>query len=607
MKGSMQDPIRLSWLTVLMRGSVLLTAGVCLAEAWRAASFVAPRSALLLRPQRRDLALGVRRRPLRTRLRMMAKKNKKERKKNPMLDTVASKYETVVGVECHVQLDTATKAFCSCSTDYDIDSSDPNVHICPVCVGEPGSLPVPNRRVVELAGKAGLALNCEIAPSTKFDRKNYFYPDTPKNYQITQYDRPIAEHGYLMLPSGKRVGIRRLHMEEDSAKMLHIGGDGTVLGADYSLIDFNRAGVPLIEIVSEADIRSGEEAAEYGRELAKVLKYIGASDCVMAAGSLRLDVNVSIRPKGTDELRTKVEVKNVNSFRAVQQAVDYETVRQAELYDSMEGEASQSSIDEGIRQETRTWDEKTQSTKVMRVKEGEADYRYFPEPDIPPLSIDQHTIQQWRNELPELPASKRERYASQLGLDPEDARILTDDKQVAEYLEATLMEGAEPSGAARWVVNDIFGWLGEKQNVGMAITDIKLTPARLAEMLRLIDSKYINGKIAKDLLPVLLSEWDDGSVRALVDERGMQSINDPHTITQMAVDIINNNPTQLQQYRGGKSRLEGFFVGQLMKQSGNRADPTLSQEIMSSLLNAPTDTDTEPAEREAVGLGQKEA
>ncbi|CAM9361913.1 unnamed protein product, partial [Phaeothamnion confervicola] len=307
-------------------------------------------------------------------------------KVDPELEAALQKYEPVIGVEIHVQLATQTKAYCRCSTAYSPHA--PNTNVCPVCMGEPGALPVPNERVVELSAKAGMALGCRIAAETKWDRKNYFYPDTPKNYQITQYDRPIAEHGAVELPSGKRVGITRLHMEEDSAKMNHQGAEA-LAGSTHSLVDFNRAGTPLAEIVSEPDMRSGAEAAEYGRELQRVLRYLGASDGNMAEGSLRLDVNVSLRPRGSDELRTKarqgeiakpprgVELKNLNSFKSVQEAVDFETVRQARAYDAAET----------VRQETRLWDERERMTRIMRVKEGESDYRYFPEPDIPPLLL----------------------------------------------------------------------------------------------------------------------------------------------------------------------------------------------------------------------------
>jgi len=319
------------------------------------------------------------------------------------LPQVLERYEPVVGIEVHAQLLSDTKAYCGCSTHY--NPNLPNANICPVCTGEPGTLPVPNVRVVELASKAALALQCEVAAEVRYDRKNYFYPDTPKNYQITQYTHPLGGKGLLELPSGKMVAITRLHIEEDSAKMVHQGSD-SLAGSTHSLVDFNRAGIPLVEIVSEPDMRSGAEAAEYGRELQKILRYVGASDGNMAEGSLRLDVNVSIRPKGEGGLRSKVEVKNVNSFKSVQQAVDFEVLRQAKAYDA----------GEPVRQETRMWDEKELATKLMRVKEGESDYRYFPEPDVPPLTLPPALVATWKSELQELPAAKRARYQDPEGL-----------------------------------------------------------------------------------------------------------------------------------------------------------------------------------------------
>ncbi|CAM9502823.1 unnamed protein product, partial [Heterosigma akashiwo] len=503
---------------------------------------------------------------------LMAKK-KKGGKGNPELEKALEEYEPIIGIEVHTQLATETKAYCGCSTHYSPDR--PNTNICPVCLGEPGTLPVPNMKVVELAAKMGMALNCEIATETKFDRKNYFYPDTPKNYQITQYDYPICERGVLELPSGKKVGVTRLHMEEDSAKMNHQGAD-SLAGSTHSWADFNRAGVPLAEIVSEPDMRSGAEAAEYGRELQKVLRYVGASDGNMAEGSLRLDVNVSIRKKGEPGLRTKVELKNLNSFKAVQQSIDYEIVRQAQAYEA----------GEGVRQETRLWDEKELVSKIMRVKEGEADYRYFPEPDIPPLRLDADLLSAWKAALVELPAAKRARYVRDLGLDAEQARVLTDDQQTAAYFEAAVAAGGAgcaPVEVCKWLIGDVAGHLAKTRR---AAAEAKLRPAGLAQMVELIAARRITGKIAKDLLPDLLDSWE-GTPAELVAARGMEAINDPAAIREIVLRIFAENQDKVEAYRGGKTKLAGFFLGQAMTQSGGRADPETSQRITMELLDNP--------------------
>ena len=336
-----------------------------------------------------------------------------------------TEYEAVIGLEIHCQLSTNTKIFTPSSAEF---GADPNTHIDPITVGMPGVLPVLNEKVLEYAVKAGLALNCQIAPYSKFDRKQYFYPDLPKNYQISQFDLPIAEHGWIGIElvdkkSGnverKKIGITRLHMEEDAGKLVHAGSD-SLAGSTYSLVDYNRAGVPLIEIVSEPDLRTGKEAAEYAQEVRRVVRYLGVGDGNMQEGSLRCDVNISIRPKGREAFGTKVEIKNMNSFSAIQKAIDYEIERQTEAIESS---------DEEIVQETRLWDESTQVTKSMRSKEGSSDYRYFPEPDLPPIEVSKKQLETWMSELPELPANKRSRYETELGLSAYDTRVLTDDRR----------------------------------------------------------------------------------------------------------------------------------------------------------------------------------
>ncbi len=491
-----------------------------------------------------------------------------KKKKNAALDAVLKTYEPVVGVEVHTQLASKTKAYCSCSASY---GSKPNTNVCPVCIGEPGALPIPNKLMVEIAAKTGMALGCNIAQLTKWDRKNYFYPDTPKNYQITQHDMPIGLGGSLKLPSGKVVGIERIHMEEDSAKMLHQGSD-RVAGSTHSLVDFNRAGIPLVEIVSRPDMRGGEDAAEYGKEIQRVLRYLGASDGNMAEGSMRLDVNVSLRKRGDEIFGTKVELKNLNSFKAVQDAIDFEIVRQGDVYN--EGGK--------ILQETRLWDERKHKTTVMRVKEGLSDYRFFPEPDIPPLKLSSETLDRWRSELCELPAEKRSRYSAEFGLLPINAAVLVDDHEVAKYFELAVSKGGDPKEACKWIIGDIAGYCN---NSKLKISDVGLTPRMLAEMLGLISNHTITGKICKELLPELLrGDWE-GSVLSLVEKRGMSAIRDTGEIESIVQKVMDENKKQVDQFKNGNTKLLGFFVGQSMKKSNGRADPEKLQKIAQDLLS----------------------
>ncbi|NJO71720.1 MAG: Asp-tRNA(Asn)/Glu-tRNA(Gln) amidotransferase subunit GatB, partial [Oscillatoriales cyanobacterium RM1_1_9] len=359
-----------------------------------------------------------------------------------------TEYEAIIGLETHCQLSTATKIFSNSSTAF---GAEPNTNIDPICMGMPGVLPVLNQKVLEYAVKAGLALNCTIAPYSKFDRKQYFYPDLPKNYQISQFDLPIAEHGHVEIEIvdeqgnaiRKTIGITRLHMEEDAGKLVH-GGSDRLAGSTYSMVDFNRAGIPLIEIVSEPDIRSGQEAAEYAQEIRRIVRYLGVSDGNMQEGSLRCDVNVSVRPLGQEKFGTKVEIKNMNSFSAIQRAIEYEIQRQIAAIEA----------GEKIIQETRLWEEGAQRTISMRIKEGSSDYRYFPEPDLPPIELAPEQLEQWRSELPELPAQKRDRYETALGLSPYDTRVLTDDQAVAHYYEATIAAGGDLKQVANWIMGD---------------------------------------------------------------------------------------------------------------------------------------------------------
>lgn len=485
-----------------------------------------------------------------------------------------TEYEAVIGLETHCQLSTESKIFCSSSTEF---GADPNTHVDPVCLGLPGTLPVLNQKVLEYAVKAGLALNCQIAPYSKFDRKQYFYPDLPKNYQISQYDLPIAEHGWLEIEivdkqgnaTRKQIGITRLHMEEDAGKLVHAGAD-RLAGSAYSLVDYNRAGVPLVEIVSEPDIRTGQEAAEYAKELRRIVRYLGISDGNMQEGSLRCDVNVSVRPVGQKAFGTKVEIKNMNSFNAIQRAIEYEIERQIEAI----------ATGEPIVQETRLWEEGSQRTISMRSKEGSSDYRYFPEPDLTPIVVSEEQRESWREELPELPAQKRHRYETELGLSAYDAQVLTDERAVAEYFEATVTAGGDVKQAANWIMGDIAAWL---KNEKQSIENLALKPAELAELVGLIVNGTISGKIAKDILPELLTEG--GSPKALVDRKGLVQISDQGAIKAMIEEVLAAHPAELEQYRAGKTKLKGFFVGQLMKKSGGRVDPKLTNQLLEELLN----------------------
>ncbi len=487
-----------------------------------------------------------------------------------------TQYEAVIGLETHCQLNTATKIFSPSSTQF---GEPPNTLIDPVCMGLPGTLPVLNQKVLESAVKTGLALNCQIAPYSKFDRKQYFYPDLPKNYQISQYDLPIAEHGWLEIEladketntsTRKRIGITRLHMEEDAGKLVH-GGSDRLAGSTYSLVDYNRAGVPLLEIVSEPDIRSGQEAAEYAQELRRILRYLGVSDGNMQEGSLRCDVNISVRPVGQKEFGTKVEIKNMNSFNAIQRAIEYEIERQIAAIEA----------GEKLVQETRLWEEGSQRTISMRTKEGSSDYRYFPEPDLGPIEVFPEQLEAWRSQLPELPAQKRHRYEEELGLSAYDARVLTNDRAIAEYFEAALTAGAPAKQAANWIMGDISAYLNS--NTGMAITDLALKPDSLAELISLIEDRTISNAAAKTILPELLTQG--GSPKAIVEQKGLGQISDTGALETAIAEVLTENPNELEQYRNGKTKLLGFFVGQVMKKTGGRADPKLTNQLLAKKLN----------------------
>lgn len=493
-----------------------------------------------------------------------------------MTTATQTKYEAIIGLETHCQLNTNSKIFCSCSTNFD---SPPNTNVCPVCLGHPGVLPVLNQEVLNSAIKMGLALQGKIARYSKFDRKQYFYPDLPKNYQISQYDLPIVENGQLEIEivdpktqevTKKIIGITRLHMEEDAGKLVHAGSD-RLAGSTHSLVDFNRTGVPLLEIVSEPDLRTGQEAAEYAQELRRLVRYLGISDGNMQEGSLRCDVNISVRPVGQKEFGVKVEIKNMNSFSAIQKAIEYEIERQIEAIN--EGEA--------IVQETRLWEEGSQRTISMRSKEGSSDYRYFPEPDLPPLVINEAQLEEISKTLPELPANKRSRYEAEFGLSAYDARVLSDDKDVALYFEAVVANGASVKGAANWITQDIAAYLNS--NPDLDINKIALKPEMLAELIKLIEEGTISGKIAKEILPELLEKG--GSPKEIVESKGLVAISNPDELSTIIDKILAENPDKLEQYRAGKTKLQGFFVGQIMKATSGRADPKLANQILNQKLN----------------------
>jgi aspartyl-tRNA(Asn)/glutamyl-tRNA(Gln) amidotransferase subunit B len=482
-------------------------------------------------------------------------------------------WEAVIGLETHVQLGTESKIFTSASTAF---GDDPNTHIDPVVCGLPGTLPVLNQKVLEYAVKAAMALNLHIAEHSKFDRKQYFYPDLPKNYQISQYDEPIAEEGWIEVEVAekgketylKKIGIERLHMEEDAGKLVHAGSD-RLAGSTHSLVDYNRAGVALAEIVSKPDLRTGREAAEYASEIRRIMRYLGVSDGNMQEGSLRCDVNISVRRGPDAPFGTKVEIKNMNSFSAIQRACEYEIQRQIKAYET----------GEPVVQETRLWDESKQLTKSMRSKEGASDYRYFPDPDLGPIEVSSEQRENWRSELPELPGQKRHRYADQLGLSIYDARVLTEERQMAEYFEAAVASGADAKAVANWVTGDIAAHVNSNR---LSYDNLPLKPQQLAELVQLIENGTISGKIAKEILPELLAQG--GSAKAIVAEKGLGMISDPAAIAAIVAELLAAHPAEVEAFRGGKNKLQGFFVGQLMKRTGGKADPKLANQILLQAL-----------------------
>ena len=483
------------------------------------------------------------------------------------LEEILEKYEVVIGLEVHAQLKSKSKIFCPDSTEF---GAAPNTHVCPITLGMPGVLPVLNRKVVDMAILTGLALNCEIAEISKFDRKQYFYPDLPKGYQISQYDLPVCKNGYIMI-NGKKIGITRAHLEEDAGKLVHAGGIGGRLDSSaYSLVDLNRAGTPLLEIVSEPDIRSADEAKAYMEELRNIVKYMGVCDGNLEEGSMRCDANISIRPFGQKEFGTRAEIKNINSFSALKRAVEYEIVRQAEI------------LEEGgeVVQETRLWNEADGETKSMRSKEDAHDYRYFPEPDLMMLEISKDWVERIKATMPELPSQKRERYVSKEGLSEYDAQVIVEQMETAFFFDKVLELGANAKLAVNWLMGDITGYLKEKH---LLINETKLTPENLAEMINMIEKGTISNKIAKEIIIEMLETGAKAS--DIVAKKGLSVISDEGELVAIVEKIINDNPSQVAAYKSGKDKLFGFFVGQAMKATQGRANPQLINDIIKKKLS----------------------
>ena len=477
------------------------------------------------------------------------------------------KYESVIGLEVHVELKTKTKIFCGCSTEF---GAQPNTHVCPVCLGLPGVLPVLNKEVVHFAVKAGLALHCDILHYNKFDRKNYYYPDLPKNFQTSQFDLPICKGGYVEIDvdgQTKKIHLTRIHMEEDAGKLVHSGA--SIATSDSSFVDYNRTGVPLLEIVGEPELRSGAEARAYLEKLRSIVQYLGISDCRLEEGSMRCDANISVRPVGSDKLGVKTEIKNINSFSGVQKGIEYEAVRQAQI------------LEDGgtIQQATRGWDEAKGITVLQRVKEGDADYRYFPEPDLIPVVISDEYIEEVRKELPEMPDARRKRFQADLGLSEYDANLLTADKQTADYFEAVVKAGVDAKTAANWMLGEFAKKLNEE---GIAITDAPVKPQQLAELLQLIMKNTISGKIAKKVLPDM---WTSGkSAQEIVKEKGLVQITDTGALEELVQKVIAANPQSVADYKAGKKKAIGFLVGQIMKETKGRANPGVVNQLLTKNL-----------------------
>ncbi|MFW6269166.1 MAG: Asp-tRNA(Asn)/Glu-tRNA(Gln) amidotransferase subunit GatB [Bacillota bacterium] len=475
---------------------------------------------------------------------------------------MAKKYETIIGLEVHVQLNTNSKIFCSCTTEF---GAEPNSNTCPVCLGLPGTLPVLNEKAVEYAIKAGLALNCEIQDYSKFDRKNYFYPDLPKAYQISQYDLPVAENGYINIEteSGKyRIGVTRVHLEEDAGKLIH---EGTIDSSIGSLVDYNRTGVPLIEIVSEPDMRSPAQAKKYLTQLKQIMEYLEISDCNMDEGSLRCDANVSIRPESQEEYGIKTELKNMNSFKAVEKALNYEIKRQKEVM--KEGKK--------VIQETRAWDEDLNKTISMRGKEEAHDYRYFPEPDLVPLQISEKWVNKIRGKIPELPLSRKKRFMEEYNIPEYDAEVLTDSRALADLFENGVKAYNNPKKVSNWIMGEFLKLVKEEDR---EIEESKITGKKLGDMLQLIENGTISNKIAKNVFEEMFKSGEAPEV--IVEEKGLKQISDESKIESVVEEIIADNPEAVEDIQNGKDKAIGFLVGQVMKKTQGKANPQKANELI---------------------------
>ena len=476
---------------------------------------------------------------------------------------MSRQYETVIGLEVHVELSTKTKIFCSCSTEF---GGAPNTHTCPVCTGMPGSLPVLNRQVVEYALAVGLAVNCEINQYCRFDRKNYFYPDNPQNYQISQLYLPICHDGFVEIETAagkKKVGIHEIHMEEDAGKLIHDEWE------DCSLVDYNRSGVPLIEIVSEPDMRSADEVIAYLEKLRLIIQYLGASDCKLFEGSMRADVNLSVREAGALEFGTRTEMKNLNSFKATARAIEGERKRQIEL------------LEEGkkVVQETRRWDDNKESSRAMRSKEDAKDYRYFPDPDLPPVTISDAWIQEIKDRQPELKTEKMARYKEEYGLSAYDADIITGAKHMADIFEATVSLCGKPKEAANWLMVEAMRLLKEE---GQEPEAIRFSPENLAKLIVLVDNGTINRTVAKEVFEKIFAE--DIDPEAYVEENGLKVVNDEGALRAVIREVIAANPQSVTDYHNGKERARGFLVGQTMRAMKGKADPAMVNKVLEELL-----------------------
>lgn len=484
---------------------------------------------------------------------------------------MAKIYETVIGLEVHVELATKTKIFCGCSTAF---GGRPNSHTCPVCTGMPGTLPVLNKKVLEYAVAVGLATNCSITRYCKFDRKNYFYPDNPQNYQISQLYLPICRDGYVEIDipgdsegkaSGKkRIGIHEIHMEEDAGKLIHDEWE------DCTLVDYNRSGVPLIEIVSEPDMRSAEEVIACLEKLRLIIQYLGASDCKLQEGSMRADVNLSVREAGAAEFGTRTEMKNLNSFRSIARAIEGERERQIDLLES--GEA--------VVQETRRWDEAREESYPMRSKEDAQDYRYFPDPDLVPISIDDEFLEEIRARQPEFRTEKMQRYRAEFDIPEYDIEIITGSKHMADLFEAAVALGAQPKKVSNWLMGETLRLLKEKE---LDPEDIQFSPENLAKLIGLTEKKAINSTVAKEVFEIMFDENVDPE--RYVEERGLKMVDDEGTLRKVVEEVIAANPQSVEDYRGGKDRALGYLVGQTMKAMKGKADPVSVNGLLKELLH----------------------